>query len=113
MNKTSRVGRAIAVFQILRRASDYGIARPTREVLFTVVPREDRYKAKSFIDTFVYRLGDQLGAWGVAGFRALGAGAAELALVAIPIAALWLLNALWLGRRQEKMAEARADAAAD
>ena len=101
---------AIAVFQILRRASDYGIARPTREVLFTVVPREDRYKAKSFIDTFVYRLGDQLGAWGVAGFRALGAGAAELALVAIPIAALWLFNALWLGRRQETMAEASPEA---
>src|SRR4029077_4587237 len=101
---------AIAVFQILRRASDYGIARPTREVLFTVVPREDRYKAKSFIDTFVYRLGDQLGAWGVAGFRALGAGAAELALVAIPIAALWLLNALWLGRRQDALAQWRPEA---
>jgi AAA family ATP:ADP antiporter len=102
---------AIAAFQVLRRAGDYAIARPTREVLFTVVPREDRYKAKSFIDTFVYRLGDQVGAWGVAGFRALGAGAAELALIAIPIAFLWLLNALWLGRRQEKMAEARAAAA--
>jgi AAA family ATP:ADP antiporter len=101
---------AIAVFQILRRAGDYGIARPTREVLFTVVPREDRYKAKSFIDTFVYRLGDQLGAWGVAGFRALGATAAELALVAIPIAALWLLNALWLGRRQEALAQERPEA---
>src|SRR5947209_10874824 len=93
---------AIAAFQVLRRAGDYAIARPTREVLFTVVPREDRYKAKSFIDTFVYRLGDQVGAWGVAGFRALGAGAAELALIAIPIAFLWLLNALWLGRRQDK-----------
>jgi AAA family ATP:ADP antiporter len=104
---------AIAAFQVLRRAGDYAIARPTREVLFTVVPREDRYKAKSFIDTFVYRLGDQVGAWGVAGFRWLGAGAAELALVAIPIAFLWLLNALWLGRRQEKMAEARAAAAAE
>ena len=102
---------AIAVFQVLRRASDYAIARPTREILVTVVPREDRYKAKIFIDTFVYRLGDQLGAWGVAGVRALGAGAAELALVAIPIALLWLVNALWLGRRQE--ARARADAAAD
>jgi AAA family ATP:ADP antiporter len=101
---------AIATFQVLRRAGDYAIARPTREVLFTVVPREDRYKAKSFIDTFVYRLGDQFGAWGVAGFRWLGAGAAELALIAIPIAALWLLNALWLGRRQEKMAELRAPA---
>jgi ATP:ADP antiporter, AAA family len=102
---------AIAAFQVVRRAGDYAIARPAREVLFTVVPREDRYKAKSFIDTFVYRLGDQVGAWGVAGFRALGAGAAELALIAIPIAFLWLLNALWLGRRQEKMAEARATAA--
>jgi AAA family ATP:ADP antiporter len=97
---------AIAGFQVLRRAADYGIARPTREVLFTVVPREDRYKAKSFIDTFVYRLGDQLGAWGVGAMQWLGAGAAQLALVAIPIAALWLLNALWLGRRQEKMAAA-------
>src|ERR1700704_2388965 len=96
---------AIAVFQILRRAGDYAIARPTRELLFTVVPREDRYKAKGFIDTFVYRLGDQLGAWGVAGLRGLGATAAELALVAIPIAVLWLLNALWLGRRQERMAD--------
>src|SRR5207253_1241854 len=102
---------AIALFQVIRRAGDYAIARPTREVLFTVVPREDRYKTKGFIDTFVYRLGDQVGAWSVAGFRALGAGAAELALIAIPIAFLWLLNALWLGRRQEKMAEARAAAA--
>ncbi len=101
---------AIAVFQVLRRAGDYAIARPTREVLFTVVPREDRYKAKSLIDTFVYRLGDQVGAWGVAGLRALGAGAAELALVAIPIALLWLLNALWLGRRQEARAKAQAAA---
>jgi AAA family ATP:ADP antiporter len=101
---------AVAVFQILRRAGNYAIARPTREILFTVVPREDRYKAKSFIDTVVYRLGDQFGAWGVAGLRALGTGAAELALVAIPIALLWLVNALWLGRRQE--ARAKADAAA-
>lgn len=100
---------AVAVFQILRRAGDYAIARPTREILFTVVPREDRYKAKSFIDTFVYRLGDQLGAWGVAGLRALGAGATELALVAIPIALLWLLNALWLGRWQETLAQTRAE----
>jgi ATP:ADP antiporter, AAA family len=101
---------AIAVFQVVRRAGDYAIARPTREVLFTVVPREDRYKAKSFIDTVVYRLGDQVGAWSVAGLRALGAGAAELALVAIPIALLWLVNALWLGRRQEARARAQATA---
>jgi AAA family ATP:ADP antiporter len=95
---------AVAVFQVLRRASDYAIARPTREVLFTVVPREDRYKAKSFIDTVVYRTGDQVGAWSVALLRWAGLGTAGTALVAIPIAALWLLNALWLGRRQDLLA---------
>jgi AAA family ATP:ADP antiporter len=99
---------AIAIFQVVRRASDYAIARPTREVLFTVVPREDRYKAKSFIDTFVYRLGDQVGAWGVAALRWLGAEAGGLAWAAIPIALLGLLNALGLGRRQEERARAEA-----
>jgi ATP:ADP antiporter, AAA family len=95
---------AIAVFQVLRRAADYAIARPAREVLYTVVQREDRYKAKSVIDTVVYRAGDQLGAWSVALLRALGLGPAHVSLVVIPIAALWLVNALWLGRRQERLA---------
>jgi AAA family ATP:ADP antiporter len=95
---------AVAVFQVLRRAADYAIARPTREVLFTVVPREDRYKAKSFIDTVVYRTGDQVGAWSVALLRWAGLGTTGLALTVIPVAALWLLNALWLGRRQELLA---------
>jgi AAA family ATP:ADP antiporter len=95
---------AVAVFQVLRRASDYAIARPTREVLFTVVPREDRYKTKSFIDTVVYRTGDQVGAWSVPLLRWAGFGTAGTAWVAIPIAALWLFNALWLGRRQELLA---------
>jgi AAA family ATP:ADP antiporter len=94
----------VAVFQVLRRAADYAIARPTREVLFTVVPREDRYKAKSFIDTVVYRTGDQLGAWSVALLRGIGLGTAEVSMVVIPVAALWLVNALWLGRRQELLA---------
>jgi AAA family ATP:ADP antiporter len=90
---------------VLRRAGDYGIARPTREMLFTVVPREDRYKAKAFIDTFVYRLGDQVGAWSMALLRGLGEGAATVALVAVPVALLWLVNALWLGRRQAALAD--------
>jgi AAA family ATP:ADP antiporter len=95
----------IAVFQVLRRAGDYAIARPTREMLFTVVPREDRYKAKSFIDTFVYRLGDQVGAWSMALLRMLGESATTVALLAMPVAILWLLNGLWLGRRQAVLAE--------
>jgi AAA family ATP:ADP antiporter len=99
---------AVAVFQVLRRAADYAIARPTREVLFTVVSREDRYKAKSFIDTVVYRTGDQVGAWSVALLRWVGLSTAATSLVVIPIAVLWLLNALWLGRRQTLLATEQA-----
>ncbi|HTZ78093.1 MAG TPA: MFS transporter [Stellaceae bacterium] len=99
----------IAVFQVLRRAGDYAIARPTREVLFTVVPREDRYKTKSFIDTFVYRLGDQVGAWSVALLSGPGYGAT---LVAIGVAAVWLVNGLWLGHRQQVLEAAEERAAA-
>ena len=99
---------AVAIFQVLRRAADYAIARPTREVLFTVIPREDRYKAKSFIDTVIYRTGDQVGAWSVALLRGLGLGTAGVALVAIPVAVLWLANGLWLGRRQERLGAAQA-----
>jgi AAA family ATP:ADP antiporter len=94
----------LVVFQILRRSSDYAIARPAREVLYTVVPREDRYKAKSFIDTVVYRGGDQVGAWTYAGFAALGLGTSAIAGVAIVLAAVWLLNGMWLGKRQEQLA---------
>ena len=98
----------IAVFQVLRRAGDYAIARPTREVLFTVVPREDRYKTKGFIDTFVYRLGDQVGAWSVALLGGLES--TTTALAAIPIAATWLITGLWLGRRQKVLEGSRARA---
>jgi AAA family ATP:ADP antiporter len=74
-------------------------------VLFTVASREDRYKTKGLIDTFVYRLGDQVGAWSVPLFNTIGTHAAALA--AIAIAALWLVNALWLGRRQRALEAAR------
>jgi ATP:ADP antiporter, AAA family len=98
---------AVAVFQVLRRTGDFAITRPTRESLFTVLPREDRFKAKSFIDTLVYRTGDQIGAWSVTVLRGLGFGGAEVALFAVPLAALWLVNALWLGRRQQLLAAQR------
>ena len=95
----------IVAFQVLRRAGNFAIARPIREVLFTVVPREDRYKAKSFIDTVVYRLGDQAGAWSFTGIGALGLGAAGVSGVAVPLSILWFVNSLWLGRAQERRRE--------
>jgi AAA family ATP:ADP antiporter len=97
---------AIAVFQVLRRSSNYAIARPCREMLYTVIPRSAKYKAKNFIDTFVYRFGDQVGAWSYTGLGALGLGAAAISLVAVPLAAAWLVIGLWLGRRQQEMARA-------
>ena len=93
----------LVAYQVLRRAGNFAFARPTREVLFTVVPREDKYKAKSFIDTVVYRLGDQVGAWSYAGLGLLGVGMTGIALVAVPISCAWLVNGWWLGRKQEKM----------
>ena len=94
----------LVVFQVLRRSSDYAIARPTREVLYTVVPREDRYKAKSFIDTVVYRSGDQIGAWTYALVAMASFGSTLMSAIAIGLAALWLINGLWLGRRQVLLA---------
>ncbi|MGH7926964.1 MAG: MFS transporter, partial [Candidatus Binatia bacterium] len=98
----------LVVYQVLRRAGNFAFARPTREILFTVVPREDRYKAKSFLDTVVYRTGDQLGAWSYAGLGFAGLGMAGISAVAIPLSVVWLFNSLWLGRRQEKLASAEA-----
>lgn len=99
----------IVMFQMLRRAGNFAVARPTREVLFTVIPREDKYKAKSFIDTVIYRSGDQLGAWSYGLLSFLGIGMTGIAFVAVPISAAWLLNGFWLGRKQEAMAISSAE----
>lgn len=97
---------AIVALQVTRRAGNFAIARPTRELLYTVLSREDKYKAKSFIDTAVYRLGDQVGAWSYAGLAALGLALPGIALyVAVPVSAAWLVNAFWLGKRQERLAQ--------
>lgn len=92
-------------FQALRRASNFAIGRPSREILFTVVPREDRYKTKSFIDTFVYRTGDQVGAWAYALMAFVGLGLAGISAAAVPFSAIALINAILLGRQQEQLAD--------
>ena len=89
----------VLVFQILRRAGNFAIQRPAREVLYTVLPRSEKYKAKNFNDTFVYRVGDQVGAWSYTLMGSLGLGVSSLALTMVPVSAVWLLLALWLGVR--------------
>lgn len=96
------LGVLVAV-QVLRRAGNYAIARPAREMLFTVVDRESRYKAKNVIDTVVYRGGDALSGWAFAGLTALGLGLSAIAWLGVPLAAAWLAVGLWLGRRQEQL----------
>lgn len=89
----------LVVFQILRRAGNYAIQRPAREVLYTVLPRTEKYKAKNFNDTFVYRVGDQVGAWSYTTMGWLGLGVSGLAMSMVPVSAIWLVLVLWLGRR--------------
>jgi len=88
-------------FQVVRRATHFAVDRPTREVLYTVLGPDAKYKSKSFIDTFVYRGGDLAGAWGTALFTRL---ALTASLVAIPISMVWLGSAWVLGRMQRRVA---------
>lgn len=93
----------LIVFQILRRAADYAIARPAREMLFTVVAREAKYKSKNLIDTVVFRGGDAASGWVYAALKSLGLGLAGLATAAIPGAILWLVLGLWLGKQHRRL----------
>ena len=94
----------LVVFLTLRRAGNFAFARPARETLFTVISREDKYKAKNAIDTVVYRTGDQIGAWLDPISRWLGLGFTGFSFVAAPLAAVWLFVSVWLGRKQARMA---------
>jgi AAA family ATP:ADP antiporter len=79
------------------KAVQRGVMRPARETLFTNTAREERYKAKAFIDTFVYRGGDALGAQTEGLLKSLGMGLAGLAWFAVPLAVIWMALGLWLG----------------
>jgi ATP:ADP antiporter, AAA family len=95
----------LTIFQAAFSAVQRSLTRPARETLFTVVRREDKYKSKAFIDTFVYRGGDVVGAQveGLLGRVAAGLGA--LVTVVVPLAVVWGALGIWLGRRQARHAE--------
>jgi AAA family ATP:ADP antiporter len=95
---------ALIVFEATFRAVQRGIMRPARETLFTIVPRADRYKSKAFIDTFVYRGGDVVGAQTEGLLAQLGTGLAGLASLAVPLAMGWMALGLWLGYAQRERA---------
>lgn len=94
----------LVTVQVLRRAGNYALIRPAREMLFVVLTRDEKYKAKNFIDTAVYRSGDAISAWVFAGMRALGSTLAQTALAAVPLAAAWAWVAYRLGKKRERLA---------
>jgi AAA family ATP:ADP antiporter len=99
---------AVVVFTVARRVTNFALSRPARETLFVPLARNAKYKAKNLIDTVVYRVGDQLGAWSSAALTWLGLGIAGIAYSAVPLAAAWLVVALWLGRRYRALQESEA-----
>jgi AAA family ATP:ADP antiporter len=92
--------------QIVRRAGNYAVTRPAREMLFTRVDRETRFKAKPVIDIVAYRGGDTIMAWLFTGLtQGLGLGLAAVAIVGAGIAALWAIVGIYLGRWFEREEE--------
>ncbi|WP_235898620.1 NTP/NDP exchange transporter [Parahaliea maris] len=90
----------VVAIQVARRAGNYAISRPAREMLFTAVDRETRFKAKPVIDIVVYRGGDMINAWGFTALtQGLGLGMAAVAGVGAVIAAVWAALGIYLGRR--------------
>ncbi|NMG45828.1 MFS transporter [Aromatoleum toluvorans] len=92
---------ALVVVRVLYDSSRHALAKPAREVLFTLVSREERYKAKAFLDAAVYRGGDLASGWIYAGLAALGLSAGAIALAAVPVAGGWIVIARQLGRWEE------------
>ncbi len=89
--------------QVIRRVAQYAIARPSREICFTVVQQSDRYKAKNVIDTVVYRFGDVSSAWMQAGLRSIGYGLGGAVAVGVGASIVWGAAATLLGRNYEKL----------
>jgi len=91
----------IKALQVIRQVAQYAIARPSREICFTVVPQADRYKTKNVIDTVIYRFGDLSSAWVQAGLRAAGLRMVGSAAVGMGMSLIWGVGALMLGKRYE------------
>jgi ATP:ADP antiporter, AAA family len=92
----------VALLQIVHRAGEQGFTRPGREVIYTTVDPEEKYKAKNFIDTFVYRGNDALVSWLIGALHGLGAGIAAIALGGVAVAAGWAVNGYTLGRKHDR-----------
>jgi AAA family ATP:ADP antiporter len=91
----------ISMSTVVRRAIEFAIGKPAREILFTVVTREERYKAKNVIDTVASRGSDLISTWGHAGLRNIGMSTAQMAFSAIPLCLFMIGAGIYLGREQQ------------
>jgi len=98
----------LVVVQVAYRAGRYGLTKPAREILWTVLGREAKYKSKPFLDAAVYRGGDLLSGWIYTGLAAAGLSIGAIALTTAPIAGLWMLLAIKLGSKQDYLATQEA-----
>jgi AAA family ATP:ADP antiporter len=94
----------VIAFQAVQRAANFALSNPAREVLFTVLEREEKYKAKNVIDIVVFRGADAVSGWLFAALRGAGLELALISLATVPVAAGWLALALALGRAHERRA---------
>ena len=95
----------MAIFQAVHRATRYAMSRPARETLFSVVSPSEKYKAKPVVDVFLYRAGDVAGV-GVDGlFAAMGMTLAWVAAATVPMAGMWIMLSVALGRAQQRRAQ--------
>ena len=101
----------LVVVQVFYRAGRYGLTKPAREMLWTVLGREEKYKAKPFLDAAVYRGGDLVSGWIYTGLAAIGLSIGAIALVAAPVAGVWALLAIRLGRKEKEMAASQGETA--
>jgi AAA family ATP:ADP antiporter len=102
----------IQALQVVRQVGQFAIARPSREICFTVVEQSARYKTKNVIDTVIYRFGDLGAAWVQAGLRVLGFRIVGSAALGFGVSALWGVVAVLLGRRYEALRGQQAAAPA-
>jgi AAA family ATP:ADP antiporter len=94
----------VVTLQVAQRWMNFAIANPARQVFFTVVGREEKYKAKNLIDVVIYRGSDALYGWVYDSLQALGLKLGAIAVCALPVAAGWVVLSTALGRTQERLA---------
>ena len=96
----------VAILDVVRRGVGFGFAKPSTDMLYSVVTPEEKYKTKNAIDTAIYRAGDVVGTWTIRLLSVLGLGIAGIATLMVPAAVISAVVALWLGRDYKRQAKA-------